>query len=77
MDDDDQEVITFDYCITNLLICGVTRGRKGIFWDDLYFVMCSQLYLNIHLFIFKIFDKKASCNKGPLSAISVPEILKV
>lgn len=51
--------------------------EKGLFGSDLYFVMCSQLYLNIHLFIFKIFDKKASCNKGPLSAIPVPEILKV
>ena len=51
--------------------------EKGFFGSDLYFVMCSQLYLNIHLFIFKIFDKKASCNKGPLSAIPVPEILEV
>lgn len=40
--------------------------EKGFFGSDLYFVMCSQLYLNIHLFIFKIFDKKASYNKGKL-----------
>ena len=26
--------------------------EKGFFGSDLYFVMCSQLYLNIHLFIF-------------------------
>ena len=49
--DDDQKVITFEFCFINACYCGVTWRRGSFFESDLNFL---------------IFGKKSSCDRGKL-----------
>lgn len=43
---DARKVITYDFCFTNLCICGVARRGGRFFRNDLYILMSSQFSCN-------------------------------
>lgn len=49
--DDDQNVVIFDFCHTNLCVSGLTWRREWFFGTDFLFLMRSWLYFSLLCFI--------------------------